>query len=340
MKLTSEIIKEKACFLGADLVGIAPIERFAGTGPEKDPRLIAPAAKSVIGLGFRVLRGSMRGIESGTQFYQYPAMGVRNIDCNIAPHTLRRLACVLEDAGFEGVTLMAETDRRPADQKGTDPERDFSYKYTAIPVAPDKPAPDIQIDFEQAAYLCGMGEIGCGGFFLTPEFGPLQRFAFILTDVELEPDPIVPATLCDQCGKCSEACPGKAIVRDINERDWNGDKISSWTLDEWQCAAYYSGCCSELNPFLPPGVFDHLPYKEELASGTRRLTKEEAEEVMRIVKPYYGGVGHNVASCLCGRACKTECFIHLSENGKLKRKFNNPFRTEKPWRINSKEPTR
>ena len=66
------------------------------------------------------------------------------------------------------------------------------------------------------------------------------------------------------------------------------------------------------------------------------LSKEEAEEVMRIVKPYDGGVGHNVASCLCGRACKAECFIYLSENGKLKRKFNNPFRTEKRWRINSK----
>ena len=336
MQINSTIIKEKAKLFGADLVGIASVERFAGTVPSEDPRHIAPAARSIIGLGFRVLRGSMRGIESGTEFFQYPAMGIRNIDCNIAPHVLRRVACFLEDAGFEGATLMAETDRRHVDNPGINPEGDNTLKYSAIPVAPGKPAPDVQIDFEQAAFLCGLGEIGMGGFFLTPEFGSLQRFAFILTDAELEPDSIASSSLCDQCGKCVEACPGKAIIKEITERDWGGLKVPSWTLDEWQCSAYYSGCNSELNPFLPQDALSSLPYAEQLAQGEKRLTPKEAQEVREIVKSYYGGVGFNVAACICGKACQKECFIHLSENNVLEKQFKNPFRTAEQWRIENK----
>jgi len=332
MQINSKIIKEKALHYGADLVGIAPIERFAGTDKSKDPRQIAPAAKSVIGLGFRVLRGSMRGIESGTQFYQYPSMGIRNIDYNIAPHVLRRLSCALEDNGFEGVTLMAENDRRHASDTGINPEAEITHKYTAVPVAPERALPDVQIDFAQAAYLCGLGEIGMGGFFLTPEFGPLQRFAFILSDIELKPDSIAASVLCDQCGKCAGACPGNAIVKEITERLWNGETIPSWKLDEWQCSAYYSGVCSELNPFLPPDVLKAY----ELAKGKKRLSPTEAAEVKKLVSAYYGGVGYNVAACICGKACQKECFIHLSERGILSNKFKNPFRTEKTWIIEEK----
>ena len=44
---------------GADLVGFAPISRF----PEDSAvHRLMPEAKTVIGLGFRVLRGAYRGI--------------------------------------------------------------------------------------------------------------------------------------------------------------------------------------------------------------------------------------------------------------------------------------
>ncbi len=38
------------------------------------------------------------------------------------------------------------------------------------------------------AVACGLGEIGWSKMLLTPEFGPLQRVAFIFTDAELEYD--------------------------------------------------------------------------------------------------------------------------------------------------------
>ena len=47
-QLTSQLVKEAAKAWGADLVGIAPISRFAGAPIQQDPRQIMPEAKSVI----------------------------------------------------------------------------------------------------------------------------------------------------------------------------------------------------------------------------------------------------------------------------------------------------
>ncbi len=333
---TSEVIKKKAIEFGADIVGIAPINRFADTSPEKDPRFIAPSAKSVIGLGFRVLRGSFRGVESGTQFYQLPAMGTVHIDMRHAPRVLRRLVCFIEDNGFEGVPQMAENDRRPASDRGTNPEMEQTFKIKAESVGAGKPAPDVVMDFNQAAYLCGLGEMGMGGFILTPEFGPFQRFAFILTDAELEPDPIFAGRICDKCGKCVASCPGHALLRESLHKKWGGIPVEHFKLDEWQCAAYYAGAHSATNPFLPPSAFHELPDGEKTACGEKMLSPKEAARVKSIAAACYGGVGFNYSACICGKSCQRECYIHLEKTGVLRKKFNSQFRTEKPWRIENK----
>jgi len=75
-------------------------------------------------------------------------------------------------------------------------------------VAEGFPQPDVFIHFRIAAYICGMGEIGWSKVFLTPQFGPRQRFAFILTDAPLTPDPLMePGTLCDRCKLCVRRLP-------------------------------------------------------------------------------------------------------------------------------------
>ena len=79
------------------------------------------------------------------------------------------------------------------------------------PVAEGKPAPNVIVDLDSAAQAAGLGEIGLGGFFLTPEYGPRQRFALILTDCVLEPDPVIEKRLCGDCGACADACPFGAI---------------------------------------------------------------------------------------------------------------------------------
>ncbi|MFA6713951.1 MAG: hypothetical protein WC082_06645 [Victivallales bacterium] len=319
--LNSKIIKDFALENGADLVGIGSMERFAGVPPENDPRFIAPKAKSIIGLGFRVLRGSLRGVEEGTHFYQFPEVGIVHIDEVHAPIVLRKVSCLLEDCGFEGVVQRSIPDRRRGEDPGNNPEHAPVFKVnSAEPVAEGKPAPDVMMDFKQAAYICSMGEIGLGGFFLTKRFGPFQRFAFILTDAELEPDAICEEHLCDKCGKCIAACPGKAISK-------------SGELDEWQCTAYRMGADVKTNPFLSPETVESMPDGEEVLNGKKRFTREDIERYKPLWNEAYPQVRFGYNSSLCGAACQRACLVHLEERNILTDKFVNKFRTGKTWRL-------
>jgi epoxyqueuosine reductase QueG len=43
------------------------------------------------------------------------------------------------------------------------------------------------------------------------QYGNLLWFSAVLTDVELVPDEKVQFTMCDNCNKCVEACPVRAL---------------------------------------------------------------------------------------------------------------------------------
>ena len=102
--LTSKMIKEAALLAGADKCGIAPISRMKGAPDVMNPALLFPECKSMIGLVFRIPRGVQRGIEEGTQFYQYPSMAYGGINEILAPAVLYKVGKVIEDAGYEAFT--------------------------------------------------------------------------------------------------------------------------------------------------------------------------------------------------------------------------------------------
>ena len=89
----------------ADIVGFAPASRF-----DKDDAIfkIMPSVKTVIGLGFRVLRGIYRGVEEGTTYYQYTTMGVENLEETVMPLALINVANVIEEEGFEAIAKQFE----------------------------------------------------------------------------------------------------------------------------------------------------------------------------------------------------------------------------------------
>ncbi|MBE6705628.1 MAG: hypothetical protein E7583_10215, partial [Ruminococcaceae bacterium] len=82
MTFTEKVIKFAKETAGADICGIAPASRF-----DKDDPIfkIYPDVKSVIGIGFRILRGSVRGIEEGTTYYQYTTMAVECLEETVMP---------------------------------------------------------------------------------------------------------------------------------------------------------------------------------------------------------------------------------------------------------------
>lgn len=297
MEITSEMIKREAKRMGADLVGITSMGRFEGAPIQNDPRYIFPGAKSMIVLGYRIPRGSFRGIEEGTYFINYPSMGYAGINLIYGPMVLWNLTRLLEDAGYESIPI--------ANMNGGEAVNTVTGKFRkgwSVSVDGKKPHPDVLIHFRFAAYLAGLGEIGYSKVFLTPEFGPRQRFNVILTSAELEPDPIYSGPpICDRCMQCAKHCTGKAISMTETEGTMLAGHWVEWgKLDPLACEeGIKGGLEGELNPFL-----DEYP---------RQFGYGRAIE---------GGAG-----------CMRACMVHLEKRGKLKNKFTEPFRTEKPWML-------
>jgi len=192
MENLTNVMKEFAQEHGADLVGVAPIERFSEVPPEHNPAAIFPEAKSVLMLGRRVLRGALRGMEEGTNLHDCSSYGYTWLENEFIPLLVYRVTQFLEDRGWEAVPVYPY----PVDAA---PE--------GIPVAPDKPAPNVTVDFNLAAVAAGLGEIGYANVFLSPQYGPRQRFGMIITDAELEADPLFDGTVCGRCGQCVNECP-------------------------------------------------------------------------------------------------------------------------------------
>ena len=127
MGLTSQAVKETALRAGADLCGIGSMDRFEGAPKEMDPRYLFPEARTVVGMVFRIPRGSRRGIEEGSAYYQYTT-SVETLEEVVMPMALLRACGMLEAAGYEALPqrrnqfIMAEKD-------STNPEVDYTEVY-------------------------------------------------------------------------------------------------------------------------------------------------------------------------------------------------------------------
>ena len=145
--VTSEQIKAAAKRLGADIVGIGSIDRWHTAPIQMDPKQIMPRAKSIIAMGFRVMRGSLRGIEEGTYFSNYSAMGYGGITYLYMPMTVINLSKMIEDEGYEAIPMGHQSDWRGIDTVG------YLKENYSRPVKPGKAAPDVMIQMFLRLYL-------------------------------------------------------------------------------------------------------------------------------------------------------------------------------------------
>ncbi|MBE6727449.1 MAG: hypothetical protein E7562_02240 [Ruminococcaceae bacterium] len=296
----------------ADIVGFASADSF----DKNDPIFkIFPDTKTVIALAFRVLRGIYRGTEEGTTYYQYTTMAVENMEETIMPMAQIKVANFIESNGFIAVPQRRHQ-QIMAEENSTNPEVAYDAVYRG------KTAEN-QIDFVNTAVKCGIGEKGLSGAVLTDDFGPMVRYCFILTDAVIQQDETATPHLCDNCGKCIKACPGKAISE-------NGE------LDVWQCAVYYNGANGTKNPFMPPDAFADFENRIEIIAGEAKVTVETAKKILDNIY-FYPPAQHAYQCSICGRACDTACYSHLEEKGVLKRKFKRPFRTRDEWKFDIKD---
>lgn len=259
MDLTPEL-KRMARTFGADLIGIAPLERFAQEPPQRHPSSIFPGGKAVIVVGRRITRGTLRGIEEGTNWNSYTIFGYNNLDDAWVAETCYDLCMFLEDHGWEGVPVFPHP-----------PE----VWPQGVAVAEDRPAPNVIPDFDFAAVAAGLGEIGYGGFFLSPQFGPRQRLGLIITDAQLTPDPLYQGELCGDCRQCAIQCPLGAISKEDSTILTCGEKeMEIGKLEESICRKCQNGAFA--NRYHEKGKPDR---KAALCARTCLMALERAKKL-------------------------------------------------------------
>ncbi|GHV45661.1 (4Fe-4S)-binding protein [Spirochaetia bacterium] len=298
--IDSQTVKKAAKQFGADLVGIASLDRFDGSPKQNDPRYIFPEAKALIVFAYRMPRGVFRGIEEGTFFTPYPSLGYAGINLIYAPMTLWNVGKLIEDEGYDAVPI-ANINGGEAVNINTG---NFKTNWS-VAVSEDKPYPDIMVNFRIAAFCAGLGQFGYSRIFLTPEFGPMQRFNLMLTDAPLEPDPLYSGPpICDHCKLCVKNCPGGLLDKNPTRLTIAGKEIEFAGLDNDRCLDGING---------------------NVKSGGSPFIQKF---------PQFYGYGSSVEA---GKGCIRACYAHLEEKDVLTKKFHSKFRKKPLWKLNPGE---
>lgn len=340
MKLTSEMIKQRAKELGIDDIGIGSIDRYEGAPALMNPKNYFPNCKSVIALVMRIPRGSYRGIEEGTHWHNYTFYSYNKLNTLIRPRLTYELASFIEDCGWEAVPHYPGVCERAGNEK---------------PVEPGRLPPTIMTSVRIMAAGAGVGEIGYSKVFLNKKLGPRLRIGIIFTDAELEPDPILDTgTICTHCGRCVKECPGNAIppVKDKEKRLTIklGDKEIYWgDVQMGRCTLTHHGQNNRISPFhkkdFPNMAFDvensdmseEEAYRFTYTMANGRWGNTFSEDNGKVHEYYSYILGHTGYFAVCGaRGCIRACMDSLEKAGRIEQTFNNPFYRKESWLLPNK----
>ena len=212
---------------GIDLIGFADRSRFEGVDSQHNPFSIFPAAKTVIMIGRRICRGSLRGIEEGTNFGDYQLFGKNWLEDEFIALSAYNLTNFIESNGWEASPVFPN----PSE-----------LGPSGISVAEGRPAPNVYPDFDYAAVACGLCSISYNGIAFSKKFGSRQRFHMILTDAEIESTPLLDEPVCNSCKKCADACPLGAISKTETETiEICGKKFTVGKIDYNKCKICENG---------------------------------------------------------------------------------------------------
>ena len=138
MQITKQELRDFAAQIGVDLIGFAARDRFADVPAEINPFSIAPEAKTVIVMGKRITRGTLRGTEEGTNFSDYNLFGIQWLDMDYVAEGCYNLVRYIEDRGWEAVPVFSN----PSAVAGYGvPVRDGAPVPDVIPVSTTQPWP-------------------------------------------------------------------------------------------------------------------------------------------------------------------------------------------------------
>jgi len=195
-KVSSKSVKKAALHAGADLVGIASIERFKHYPEEKRPENLLPNAESVIVVGVRVLLDTVKTNHLLSALHHITL----NMYHNQIAYDLGRL---LDNNGYSAVVIPHRIGNLDPDLRKSEDYMDIYPKLFGIST-------------RHAAVEAGLGILGKSRLLITPKFGPRQRIAAIITNAKLKSDRRITEKKAEKlcpptCQACIKACPAKAL---------------------------------------------------------------------------------------------------------------------------------
>jgi epoxyqueuosine reductase len=185
MYISSEI-KNLSLSLGAEKCGIASVDRFKKAPDGFHPNDIYAGCKSVI--VFLIQMPSEIILASNPVPYS---------------HTAHLIYSKLDNIGLELCKAIQNN------------------KNNAVPIPSDVPFLSWDnekrhgmgiLSLRHAGYLAGLGILGRNNLLINPDLGNMGYIGAILTDNELDPDPVIENVRCpDRCSICLDSCPQRAL---------------------------------------------------------------------------------------------------------------------------------
>jgi epoxyqueuosine reductase QueG len=272
---------------GADLVGIAPVEKFAEAPEGHRPTDFMPECKSVISIGLHLFNemadiwGDQADMTKTLTPYLFYGYGLTNLESSKA---VNRMARALEYKGHKTLAFMPTWTSSMAKYFDTtlvsgELKAEFSHRHAAV--------------------ASGIASFGWNGLAMTPEFGTMNRFNSLLTSAELEPTPMYDGPdICrpDLCGhKCAKICPAGAISTEESQTCRVGDKEFTYGVHDNIRCVY-----AILAMIKDSGGRSEETLPEGLGDPARLVADQESGEKLHL---YDKAMIDNCFGIICGDFC-------------------------------------
>lgn len=253
-------IKEELLQRGAKMVGVAPVERFESAPVGHHPCDYLPNAKSVIVLVMPIVSGLMdwntfmekSEMVPETEVYKRPDGGeqVWSPRTTLRKHIERRCSYEVINMELQTISMYAAMTLE-----------EYGYKSVYLPTTygmtlswpgnyiwdfPKMKSAGGPFSHRHAAVAAGLGMFGRNNLFMTERYGSRQRIVSIITEADLEPDPVPEKEIClgDKCNKCVKACPSGAFSEETYEYDIGPVKARVCKMDKEKCRGFYKDSVS------------------------------------------------------------------------------------------------
>ena len=185
--ITKDKIKEIAFASGADLFGIASIDRFEKAPDGFHPRDIYPKTETVLALAIQLPTEALF-IDNPIPFTHVNTLAMQKMDGITFDISVK-----LDKLGLKNVLI-------PTD----DPYLSWNE---------EKQEGRGILSLRHVGYLAGLGKPGRNNLLINKDYGNMIQIGALLTDQRFEPDPLADYEVCPpNCRICLDHCPQHALT--------------------------------------------------------------------------------------------------------------------------------